>query len=315
MSSVAHREQDTGAAEPLRVTVLCGGPSREREVSLESGKAVADALRRKGHAVHVADINPDDLSALDTPTDVIFPALHGTVRGGGQLQAILEQRGIPFVGAGSAASALAMDKVRSKQAALEQGIPTAQYEVWRADTHHQRRHPYQPLPVVVKPVAEGSSVSVTIVKDMRDFLPAVEQTIAAHGSALVESFIKGAELTVGIVGDTELPPICIRPKRDFYDYDAKYRDNQTEYVFDAYPAEVLETTRQQSRRLHDAIGVRHLSRVDWIVDDEQRPWFLEINTLPGFTSHSLVPKAAAKVGIDFATLVDRLVRMARQERR
>lgn len=314
MSSVAHREPNAQPVQPLRVTVLCGGPSREREVSLESGQAVAEALRQRDHVVHVADINPDDLSALDAPTDVIFPALHGTFGEDGQLQAIMEQRGIPFVGAGATASALAMDKVRSKQVALEQGIQTAQYEVWHPDTHHKRTQPYQPLPVVVKPVAEGSSVAVTIVKDPGAFLPAVERTVAAHGAALVESFIKGAELTVGIVGDQELPPICIRPKRDFYDYEAKYRDDQTEYVFDAYPPAVLAAAREQSRRLHDAIGVRHLSRVDWIVDDQQRLWFLEINTLPGFTSHSLVPKAAAKIGIDFATLVDRLVRMAWQER-
>lgn len=289
----------------LSVTVLAGGPSAEREVSLVSGSAIADALGFRGHRVRLSDIGPEDLSALDAPADVVFPALHGTWGEDGQLQRVLESRGVPFVGSGSRASATAMDKVLTKQVAIELGIRTAEHQVVTSAAACTLAPP-----VVVKPIDQGSSVLTAIVRDARELPAAIDQVVAAYGRALVERFIAGDELTVAVLGDRTLPPICIRPKRGFYDYAAKYEDDATEYLFDAgHSASLLESIGADSLRLFRAIGCRHLGRVDWIVERGGSAFLLELNTLPGFTSHSLVPKAAAKIGIAFDELCDRLVRM------
>jgi D-alanine-D-alanine ligase len=291
------------------VTVLAGGPSAEREVSLASGQAVAEALRRRGHDVLLTDIGPDNLAALGRDADVVFPALHGTFGEDGTIQRIMEQRGIRFVGSGSQASALAIDKVATKRVATDLGIPTPAYEVVTPPGE-----PTLPLPVVVKPIAQGSSVGTTIVRDARELTPTVQAVAGTYGRALVERFVPGDELTVGILGEQTLPPICIQPSRDFYDYEAKYRDEHTEYLFESgHSSALLERLSGLSRRIFKALGCRHLARVDWMVEPDGRPWFLEVNTLPGFTSHSLVPKAAERIGIPFDELVERLVRMALED--
>ncbi|MEW6249425.1 MAG: D-alanine--D-alanine ligase [Planctomycetota bacterium] len=307
----------------LRVTVLCGGPSAEREVSLVSGRAVADALRRRGHDVFIADIGPEQIEALDQPADVVFPALHGTFGEDGTLQRLMEHRGLRYVGSDASSSALSIDKVASKRAVLAAGIPTPAYEVWVACSNgvavpedHDPVSPAPaapliPLPVIVKPVDQGSSVGTTIVRHAHEFPAAIRETTRLFQRALVEQFIAGEELTVGIVGRDALPPIVIRPKRQFYDYVAKYEDDATEYLFDAgYPAELLEEAQALSLRVFAQLGCRHLARVDWMIDRAGRLWFLEVNTIPGFTTHSLVPKAAAHAGIGFDELVERLVFMA-----
>jgi D-alanine-D-alanine ligase len=302
------------AGRVLRVTVLCGGPSAERAVSLDSGQAVAEALRRRGHRVFTADVGPDNLGALDEPADVVFPALHGPFGEDGTLQRIMAARGIRFVGADADASALAMDKVAAKTAVSAAGIATPPFELWDQATLARGDSPAILLPVIVKPVDQGSSVATTIVREPAAFRGAVEKSVQAYGRALVERFIVGDELTVGILGTEALPPIVVRPKRLFYDYEAKYHDDATEYLFDAgYPADVLERARSLSLRVFELLGCRHLARVDWMVDREQYLWFLEINTLPGFTNHSLVPKAAQHIGVSFDELVERLVRMAIEE--
>ena len=313
--SAAHSPKPRANEPPtLRVTVLCGGPSAERAVSLESGRAVADALRSRGHAVTVADIGPDQTEALDVPVDVIFPALHGTFGEDGTVQRMLEERGIRFVGSGSRASAVAMDKVATKQVAVEQAVSTPAFEVWDRARLEAGGTPGLSLPVVVKPVDQGSSVATRVVHETGALLPAVQVAIEQFGRALIEQYIKGEELTVGLVGERNLPPICVRPKRGFYDYIAKYEDNATEYLFDAeYAPAVLEQAQQLSRRMFESLGCRHLARVDWMIDAQGQLWFLEVNTLPGFTSHSLVPKAAAHVGIAFDELVEELVYMAYRE--
>jgi D-alanine-D-alanine ligase len=298
-------------ARKLKVTVLAGGPSAEREVSLESGRAIANALRQRGHEVFMSDIGPENLAALDRPADVVFPALHGPFGEDGTLQSIMQQRKIRFVGSGSRASATAMDKVASKKVATSIGADTPEYEsvTGRAET---RLSP----PIVVKPVDQGSSVGTSIVRRAEDVPAALEKVIRLFGRVLVERFIEGDELTVGIVGDETLPPICIRPTREFYDYDAKYVANDTQYLFDAgYPLALLDRARELSKRIVDELGCRHLARVDWMVDRDLRLWFLEVNTLPGFTSHSLVPKAAAHIGVSFEELCERLVFMAATDTR
>jgi D-alanine-D-alanine ligase len=300
--------------QPLRVTVLCGGPSAEREISLESGRAVADALRRCGHEVFVADIGPADLSALDHPADVVFPALHGTFGEDGTLQGILSERGIRYVGSDERASRLAIDKAASKVVVREHGMDTAPFEVWDRQVVQARRSPGVDLPLVIKPVDQGSSVGTCIIRKPEDIWPTAAELVAQFERVLLERFIEGEELTVGIIGGEPLPPICVRTKRPFYDFIAKYEDQGTEYLFDAgYPAALLERAQSLSARVFACLGCRHLARVDWIVDPDQRLWFLEINTLPGFTGHSLVPKAAAREGVTFEALVDRLVQMAIME--
>jgi D-alanine-D-alanine ligase len=299
------------AATPkkLCVTVLAGGPSAEREVSLASGQAVAEALRRRGHDVLLADIGPDNLATLDHAADVVFPALHGTFGEDGTIQRIMEEHGIRFVGSGSRASALAIDKVATKQLAADLGIPTPAYEVVTPPGE-----PTLPLPVMVKPIAQGSSVGTTIVRDARELTPTVQAVAGTYGRALVERFVPGDELTVGILGEQTLPPICIQPNRDFYDYEAKYRDEHTEYLFETgHSSALLERVSALSRSIFEALDCRHLARVDWMVESDGRPWFLEVNTLPGFTSHSLVPKAAERVGIPFDELVEQLIRMALED--
>jgi D-alanine-D-alanine ligase len=299
----------TATRRKLRVTVLAGGPSAERDVSLASGQAVAEALRQRGHDVFLADVGPDNLAALDHPADVVFPALHGTFGEDGTIQRIMEERGIRFVGSGSKASALAMDKVSTKRIAIDLGIPTPPYQVVAAS-----ERPTLSLPIIIKPVAEGSSVGTIIVRQAEKLLPAIASVTGKYGRALVEEFVAGDELTVGILAAQTLPPIRIRPRRDFYDYEAKYRDDRTEYLFETgHSSALLERASTLSKRIFDALGCRHLARVDWIAGPHEQLWLLEVNTIPGFTSHSLVPKAAARTGIAFDELVERLVTMAMEE--
>ena len=299
-----------GTQRALRITVLCGGPSAEREVSLVSGRAVADALRRRGHQVHVTDIFPDDLSALDRPVDVVFPALHGTFGEDGAVQAIMEARGIRYCGSDAAASALAMDKPAAKRAVGAAGVPTPRFDVVDDGTRAEIAAAWQ-APVVLKPVAEGSSVGVTIVRRTAEIAAALDAMLERYGQALIEAYVPGPELTVGVLGDEALPVVQIVTAREFYDYQAKYEDDGTEYRFDIdLPDELLREVQRLSLEAHRALGCRDFSRVDWMVDAASgRPYFLETNTIPGFTGHSLLPKAAARAGRGFDGLVERIVEL------
>ena len=297
----------------MRVTVLYGGPSAEREVSLVSGKAVIEGLKAVGHEVFGSDISPDDLSGLDHPADVIFPVLHGQFGESGELQEILEQRKLPFVGSGSGASRLGMDKLKTKQAWEKAGLPTPRYRVITAADR-----PFPPIDYscVVKPIDSGSSIDVFVCKAPAE-LPAqareaMEHVVSVHGRALVEQFINGPELTVGLLEEKPLAPIRIVPKRSFFDYEAKYKASDTEHRFDTgLPEKVVRECRDLARRANAVVGARDLARIDIMIDQAtNRPYLLEINTLPGFTPKSLLPEAAKHAGIDFPALVDRLVRRA-----
>jgi D-alanine-D-alanine ligase len=293
--------------EAMRITVLCGGPSAEREISLVSGQAVIDALRSVGHQVFASDISPGDLSGLDHPCDVVFPVLHGQFGESGELQEILELRGIPFVGSGSKASHIGMDKVRTKRAWREAGLPTAPWEVIN------RAAPASTLgaPCVVKPIDSGSSIDVAICHDQLEADFACEQVLSSHPMAMVERFIDGPELTVGVLEEQALDPIRIIVKREFFDYDAKYKGCGTEHRFDLdLPEEVSQRCRELARQANGILGCRDLARVDIMLDSAHEPYLLEINTMPGFTPTSLLPEAAAHAGIGFGQLVDRLVRRA-----
>jgi D-alanine-D-alanine ligase len=298
----------------LDITLLCGGVSAEREVSLMTGTQIAEALRTVGHRVWQSDIGPANLAALDRPCDLIFPALHGTFGEDGQLQKILEQRGIPFVGSGEAASRLGMDKAAAKSCLLEHNVPTANWQVVYA---HKFKDSWTPAsgigyPCVIKPVNEGSSVGCRICYTLEQARTALQEMLPRFGAMLVERFIDGHELTVGILDGKTLPAIWIKPSTQFYDYEAKYTREDTQYVFDIpLPAPVLEAVRRAAEDTHRFIGCRHLSRVDIMLDKRTHDFFvLEVNTMPGFTTHSLVPKAAEHAGIKFTELCDRLARMA-----
>jgi D-alanine-D-alanine ligase len=297
--------------ELLDITVLAGGPGAEREVSLNSGRAVCDALRRLGHRVELYDIGPDDLSSLDRPADFVFIALHGEFGEDGALQAELDARGLRYSGSGTAASCLAMDKAESKRRFEQVGLPTPPYELVTQTGLRGLASRLKP-PMMVKPVASGSSVDTSIARTPQALEKAVSAVVARYGKALVEKYIAGPELTVGILGDKALPVCEIRTEREFYDYQAKYIDDSTQYLFDLQlPSVLLERVQRLSLAAHRALGCRVYSRVDCMVDAaSMEPYFLEVNTIPGFTSHSLLPKAAARIGLTFDHLCQRIVELS-----
>ncbi|MCC6423526.1 MAG: D-alanine--D-alanine ligase [Phycisphaerales bacterium] len=294
-------------ASQLRITVLRGGPSAEREVSLVSGGAVANGLRQMGHLVFESDITPDHLAALDQPADLVFPVLHGAWGESGELQEILEGRKLPFVGSGSAASRLGMNKAQTKLAWELNGLPTPSYQV----LSRQNRSADIPVPCAVKALDSGSSIDVYICHTSAEAHKAIDAILAKQDQVLVEQFIKGPELTIGLLEEEPLAPIRIVAKRAFFDYEAKYRSSDTEHRFDTgLPAEVVESCRQLAKKANEIVGARDLSRIDLMLDEKNNPYLLEINTLPGFTPKSLLPEAAAHAGIAFGPLVDRLARRA-----
>ena len=301
----------------LDVTVLMGGPSSERAVSLLSGEAVAEGLTAAGHRVMRADISPDDASALDRPgLDVVFIALHGPFGEDGGVQQLCEDRKLRYIGSGPEASALALDKVASRKRFTAAGLVVPKGLVLTPPERDEQTDELNRLglPVVLKPVDGGSSVDITIAKTPSARDTAVADLLDKYGRALAEEFVVGREFTVGILGRRPLPVLEIVPARDFYDYTAKYADDSgTRYVFDhGLAGAVVRSIQTSAMTAHEVLGCRDLSRVDFIVTPGGLPVVLEVNTIPGFTSHSLVPMAAARVGLDFPQLVDRIVMMAMQ---
>lgn len=306
----------------VRVLVLGGGPDAERDVSLNSARAIAEALLAAGFAVErrtIERITADELARM--PGDVIFPALHGGWGEGGPLQDILESDGRPFVGSLSRPARLAMDKIAAKFVAMELGIPTPAAHVldWRDQVC-----PMQ-LPVVIKPVHEGSTIGLFLCRTPRDWTDAraaiadEAQRAESPRAYMIEPLVGGSagrarELTVGLLDGRALPIIEIVPAEGLYDYEAKYTRNDTRYVLDpALPAGVAERVKEQTARIARAMGVRHVARADFLLDDSGAAWFLEINTMPGFTDHSLVPKAAAHLGLSMPDVCGNLVRMAQRD--
>ena len=251
----------------MKVTVLFGGPSSEREVSLVSGKAVIDGLKAAGHEVFGSDVSPTDLKGLDHPCDVIFPVLHGEFGESGELQEILEQRGLPFVGSGSKASRLGMNKVDTKRAWEKAGLPTPAYKVIKRGEAIGE----PPASCVVKAIAAGSSIDVILCKAAPEqpaqATAAIEQLLSKYDSVLVEQFIEGVELTVGLLEEKPLAPIRIVPKSEFFDYDATYQRPDTEHRFDTgLPADVVEKCRSLAEKANAIVGAMDLARVDIMLD-------------------------------------------------
>ncbi len=293
----------------MKVTVLYGGPSAEREVSLVSGKAVIEGLKSMGHEVFGSDVSPAALSGLDKPADVIFPVLHGQFGESGELQEILEQRNLAFVGSGSRASRLGMDKVVTKRAWEAAGLPTPPYEVLTRENPTRKAIN---APCAVKAFDSGSSIDVFICKTEEAAKEAIDSILSKYGKVLVEQFIKGPELTIGLLEEKPLAPIRIVPKREFFDFEAKYKAKDTEHRFELGLSEgLVKKCQELAREANDVVGAKDLARIDIMIDEQtQSPYLLEINTLPGFTPSSLLPEAANHGGIPFGPLVDRLVKRA-----
>lgn len=308
--------------EHTRVLVVGGGPDHERDVSIESATAVAEALRSTGaHDVRFEVIDrpaePELRAMIEAGAcDVVFPVLHGPWGEGGGIQRLLESIGVPFVGSGSRASMSAMDKVRTKQLAAALGVPVLETALLDPAVHE---HPPFDLPVVVKPVCQGSSIGLHVCKNA----DAWQRALRSVGTMpmMVEPMVEGArELAVGLVskggaGWEYVPIVEISPSEEagrIYDYEAKYVRNDTVYTLDpTLPTEVAESVVMWTQMMADALGVRHLCRADYLLDRAGRVWFLELNTMPGFTSHSLLPRACAGAGISMQALCAGLVGCAR----
>lgn len=299
----------------LKVAVLTGGVGTERDVSLQSGQCVADALKEAGFHVITADIRPDNLEILqDSSIDVFFPALHGIFGEDGELQQILEDRALLYTGSGPVTSKLAFDKMASKALFEDMGVAVPKAMEFRPESNvellHQQLYRFTNT-YVVKPVREGSSVGVHMVSTPDQALEAAWKVYDRFGNCMIEEFVPGREVTVSILRDRTLPIIEVRAHSDFYDYHAKYIDEQTEYLFDTItdPA-VVEQINRTAMDCFTALGCRHFARVDFILGDDGIAYVLELNTIPGFTTHSLLPKAAAKAGLPMSGLCANIVEAA-----
>ncbi len=299
----------------MRVAVLRGGIGQEREVSLESGRCVAEALGAGGLDVVTSDIRPDDMSVLAREDiDVFFLALHGRFGEDGRLQQIMDDRGLVYTGCGPEASRLAFDKVESKRLFAAAGVAVAPFVEFISgqdlDALQQQVHGLGRR-LVVKPIRQGSSVGVHIVESAAEALSRAQAVCEEFGDCMIERFIGGREITVGVLDRQTLPVIEIRSKTGFYDYHAKYVDEQTEYLFDTIgDTDIISRANRAALACFDALDCRDFARVDFIVDADSIPYALEVNTIPGFTTHSLLPKAAAGIGLSMTDLCVRIVRMA-----
>lgn len=299
-----------------KIAVLLGGTSAEREVSLNSGTAVLNALRKQGYDAHPIDPKTFPVATLkEQGFDRVFNILHG--RGGedGTMQGLLEQIGIPYTGCGVMASALTMDKMRTKMLWKAFGLPVAEMEIVtvenRATLNPEVVAKKLGLPLMVKPSLEGSSVGLTKVKTREELESAVDFALKFDRTVLIEEWLAGDEFTVPVLDGEVLPSIKIVPEGEFYDYDAKYISDNTQYFC---PAGLSDAREQELRRLvkqaYDVVGCRGWSRIDVMADAEGKFRLVEVNTNPGMTSHSLFPKSAATVGYSFEQLVEKILELS-----
>jgi len=293
-----------------KVAVLFGGKSGEREVSLKSGSAVLAALQRQGVDAHAFDPATRPLHDLEG-FDRAMISLHGRFGEDGAMQGALELLGIPYTGSGVMASAIGMDKWRTKMIWSAAGISTPAFELVKADSDFAAIEKRLGLPLFVKPANEGSSIGISKVKQAGGLQAAYELAAKSDPLVIAEQFVGGGEYTVGILGDKALPIVRIVPKNEFYDFEAKYLRDDTEYLCPCgLSAEKEAQIQQEALQAFNAIGCRGWGRVDFLMDEAGRHYFLEVNTSPGMTDHSLVPMAAQASGIGFDELVIRILELA-----
>ena len=310
-------------SEEKYIVVLMGGISPEREISLQSGKAVVNALSTDNKNVIKIIVNDDMVNELDNyKIDVAFIALHGYFGEDGGIQEVLENKGIPYTGSETAASKLAMNKVESKDAFRRNNIPTPDY--FTASTEQNiseiaKRVKSLKLPVITKPVSNGSSIGIYIIREYIEITDAIKYTGRYSEEILVEECIEGRELAISVLNDKALPVIEIKTATGIYDYDAKYKSDKTQYTVLASADKSSETTlshdvyervQDVAVRAHNSLGCRTFSRVDVILNKDDEIYVLEVNTVPGFTERSLLPKAAAAANISFSELCNTIVNAA-----
>ncbi len=309
-----------------RIGVLLGGISAEREVSLKSGKAVFNALNNKGYNVALLDVQDNVCELLEKEQiEIAFLVLHGGWGEDGGIQGLLEVMNIPYTGSRVMASALAMDKEASKKMFLYHGLLVPDFVILYKDIFHPdnlknepgngisfiQQSVHFPMPWVVKPATEGSSVGVNIVKNTEQILDALKTAYDYGKRAIVERYTKGKEIQIGILGDRILGGVEVRPSLEFYSYEAKYTAGLTQYIL---PPEIDDKTYENLKlaglKAHNALSCEGASRVDLILDESNNIYVLEVNTIPGMTETSLLPKIAGLVGMDFTALVEEMLRLS-----
>jgi D-alanine-D-alanine ligase len=297
----------------MRIAVLQGGRSAEREVSLRSGAQVAEALRGRAHDVEQVDLDRDVWDRLrDGAFDCVFIALHGRLGEDGTVQGMLELLGLPYTGSGVLASALCIDKTRTNLLLRAEGFHVPEFEeVFEADADAERLAARYGLPAVVKPVREGSTIGLTIARDVDALASGLVLARRYDARVLVQRFVSGTEVTVGVLATPEveiLPSLEITYENATYDYDAKYTEGRSHHII---PARIAEEARRTvagaAARAFRALGCEGMARIDFIVERDCTPWLLEVNTVPGLTALSLLPDAARAAGIEFPELCERLV--------
>ncbi|HEY3602404.1 MAG TPA: D-alanine--D-alanine ligase [Chthoniobacterales bacterium] len=293
------------------IAVLKGGPGSEREVSLATGAGVAKALRSLGAEITEVDVKGPEF-VLPNDIELAFIALHGTFGEDGQVQQILEDRGVPYTGESVAGSRLAFDKIPSKEKFVDDGVTTPDWEVIRAG-----EEPTLPLPLVIKPPRQGSTVGVYIIRERSEIAPALSEAAKFDHELLVEQFIAGRELTIGILGDLALPVLEIIPKSGFYDFNNKYpflnpqAGGGAQHVCPAeIPVDLTNRIQQLALRAHRSLGLKVYSRVDIMLSEQDKPFVLEVNTIPGMTEASLLPEAAGVAGISYPELCTRIIELS-----
>ncbi|HYA12593.1 MAG TPA: D-alanine--D-alanine ligase [Thermodesulfovibrionales bacterium] len=301
-----------------RIGVLMGGRSAEREVSLRSGKAIYNTLRDLGYDAAAIDAGSDLCNALKRKkVKIAFIALHGGHGENGAVQGMLEVLGIPYTGSGVLASAIAMDKEASKKIFLYHKIPVSPFIVLgkehRAKSMDSSKVDF-PLPWVVKPATEGSSIGVSIVKEKKQIPSAVKKAFSSSERVIIERYIEGKEVHIGILNNSALGGVEVRPSLEFYSYEAKYKKGLTEYIL---PPEIdrraYERAKETALSAHRALGCRGATRVDLRIDGKGNPYVLEVNTIPGMTETSLLPKVAMLAGLNFSALIEEMLRGALDE--
>ena len=302
-------------AERLKVAVLLGGIGEERDISIQSGNCVTQALKESGLNVIAADIAPENLDILeDGSIDVFFIALHGKFGEDGRLQQILEDKSLVYTGSGPAASKLAFDKLASKICFAKAGVTTP--KVIKFDGQTEVKELEKQLlqlgdKFVVKPVRQGSTIGVSRADDPKSALVAAGECLAKFGDCMIEEFIQGRDITVGILCNQALPIIELRTQTGFYDYQAKYLDEKTQFLFDTIEQPALKAkVKAAALDCFNVLGCRHFARVDFRLGNDEVPYALEVNTIPGFTTRSDLPKAAAKTGLSMSDLCTKIIEAA-----
>ncbi len=302
----------------MKVAVLYGGTSGEREVSLSSGKGIINALEKKGHEVIGIDFNPSKINELLTlDVDVVFIGLHGRFGEDGRIQGLLDMLNIPYVGSGVLGSALAMNKVKAKRIMESVGIRVAKDQAINVETFSRENFVLEiDYPVVVKPASEGSTIGITIANNEQELLTGIEEAFKHDEDVLIEEFIGGMEVTVSVLGkkgaEQALPVIEIVPKNKFYDYEAKYAPGGSDHIIPARVSdEITEYLQKNAVLAHQSLNCKTYSRTDFIVPfDGSLPVVLEVNTLPGMTPTSLFPDAAKEIGLSYEDMIERLIELS-----